>query len=467
MRVVDIVKIRALTQTCILVLICLFNAAVVVHAAHLGEQKRILVLNSYHSGYKGSDDIVRGFSETLLKVLPGTDLQIEYLDSKHYQGKAFDSKVLDLLLFKYQQRHFDLIFSSDDYAFNILDQHREKLFGTTPVVFCGTNSFDISRISNQKNIVGVDERPSFKDTLDLIFRLHPKTGKVVVIRDDSVTGRLNASEFRRASADFGKRAQFTYLAGLRLDELVSQVKQLQPDSVIVYFASFVEDVTGEKVSSGDALTIISASSPVPVYGGWEFNLGKGIVGGRLVNLREHGALAAKQAFRVLRGEVADNLPRVSPSPNQYMFDYVQMSRFRILESQLPAGSIVINKPPSYLWTYRVEILGTLSGVLLVALTVIFVQLVQNRKSLKIERDKLIRQNGELEEALSKVKQLEGIIPICMYCKKIANDEASWQQMEIYITQHSEAQFSHGICPECFEVFKEEIKKKKESTLDKD
>ena len=61
------------------------------------------------------------------------------------------------------------------------------------------------------------------------------------------------------------------------------------------------------------------------------------------------------------------------------------------------------------------------------------------------RQKLI----ELEAALAKVKQLEGIIPICMYCMKIRDDEQSWQQMERYISEHSEAHFSHGICPECF------------------
>lgn len=57
--------------------------------------------------------------------------------------------------------------------------------------------------------------------------------------------------------------------------------------------------------------------------------------------------------------------------------------------------------------------------------------------------------AQLEEALTRVKLLEGIIPICMYCKKIRDDEESWQQMERYITEHSAAQFSHGICPECF------------------
>lgn len=61
-------------------------------------------------------------------------------------------------------------------------------------------------------------------------------------------------------------------------------------------------------------------------------------------------------------------------------------------------------------------------------------------------DKVVK----LEAALSTVRLLEGIIPICSYCKKIRDDEKSWHQMENYISSHSEAKFSHGICPECFE-----------------
>lgn len=60
-----------------------------------------------------------------------------------------------------------------------------------------------------------------------------------------------------------------------------------------------------------------------------------------------------------------------------------------------------------------------------------------------------RTEALLREAQAKVKHLEGIIPICMYCKKIRDDMESWQQLEQYITEHSEALFSHGICPECY------------------
>jgi DNA-binding response OmpR family regulator len=58
--------------------------------------------------------------------------------------------------------------------------------------------------------------------------------------------------------------------------------------------------------------------------------------------------------------------------------------------------------------------------------------------------------AELERSLAEVKQLRGILPICGYCKKIRDDHDYWLQLEEYICDHSEATFSHGICPECFE-----------------
>lgn len=55
---------------------------------------------------------------------------------------------------------------------------------------------------------------------------------------------------------------------------------------------------------------------------------------------------------------------------------------------------------------------------------------------------------ELELALANVKLLQGLLPICCYCKKIRNDQNYWQQVDGYIADHSEAQFTHGICPDC-------------------
>jgi phosphoserine phosphatase RsbU/P len=56
---------------------------------------------------------------------------------------------------------------------------------------------------------------------------------------------------------------------------------------------------------------------------------------------------------------------------------------------------------------------------------------------------------ELEAALRSVQKLQGLLPICAYCKRIRNDQNYWQQVETYISEHTQAQFTHGICPECF------------------
>jgi sigma-B regulation protein RsbU (phosphoserine phosphatase) len=64
------------------------------------------------------------------------------------------------------------------------------------------------------------------------------------------------------------------------------------------------------------------------------------------------------------------------------------------------------------------------------------------------QDKLAERVIELQDALSKVKQLSGLLPICSYCKRIRSDGNYWEQLESYISEHTDAQFSHGICPPC-------------------
>jgi DNA-binding response OmpR family regulator len=71
--------------------------------------------------------------------------------------------------------------------------------------------------------------------------------------------------------------------------------------------------------------------------------------------------------------------------------------------------------------------------------------ITERKLAQEQRDKLI---AELQKALSEVKTLRGFLPICSYCKKIRDDKGYWSQIESYIHKHSDAEFSHGICPEC-------------------
>jgi PAS domain S-box-containing protein len=92
----------------------------------------------------------------------------------------------------------------------------------------------------------------------------------------------------------------------------------------------------------------------------------------------------------------------------------------------------VNKQPYYLK-------GAIAGVIGAARDITM------RVNLEQEREKLI---ADLQDALAKIKTLKGMLPICASCKKIRDDKGYWNQIEAYVSEHSEAEFTHAICPEC-------------------
>jgi K+-sensing histidine kinase KdpD len=78
-------------------------------------------------------------------------------------------------------------------------------------------------------------------------------------------------------------------------------------------------------------------------------------------------------------------------------------------------------------------------VLIVALTI-------SRIREDLERERQL--NGELAEALNQVRQLSGLLPMCAWCKSVRNDEGYWEEVGEYLSKHTDAQFTHGICPTC-------------------
>jgi PAS domain S-box-containing protein len=81
--------------------------------------------------------------------------------------------------------------------------------------------------------------------------------------------------------------------------------------------------------------------------------------------------------------------------------------------------------------------------------------ISERKKMEEEKENLIE---KLQEALARIKTLRGLLPICSSCKKIRDDKGYWHQVEIYIQDHSEAEFTHGFCPECLNVYLSKLNK---------
>ena len=80
--------------------------------------------------------------------------------------------------------------------------------------------------------------------------------------------------------------------------------------------------------------------------------------------------------------------------------------------------------------------------------------ISERKKSEMEKETVIK---DLEEAVSRIRKLQGLLPICSVCKKIRDDKGYWQQLETYISENSEAGFSHGLCPECYEKALADVK----------
>lgn len=123
----------------------------------------------------------------------------------------------------------------------------------------------------------------------------------------------------------------------------------------------------------------------------------------------------------------------------------------LMEVTLPGGSWMMASVPVGGWQtdspkiiyYR--LVAVIVGLVILVLLAVQYREMIGRRRVEEERKKLIR---DLREALSRVKQLGGLLPICANCKKIRDDNGYWKQIEAYIRDHSEADFSHGICPDC-------------------
>lgn len=142
-------------------------------------------------------------------------------------------------------------------------------------------------------------------------------------------------------------------------------------------------------------------------------------------------------------------------PGEYTFRVEAANNDGIWNPRGRELNIVIHPPIWMTWWFRSLVFLAVAG---------FLWRLYSRRMAKIEKQKqkleeqvakrtaeLQSQKNQLEEALSHVKQLSGLLPICSSCKKIRDDSGYWNKLETYIETHSEADFSHGICPDCYKT----------------
>lgn len=364
--------------------------------------KRVLLLHSYHSGYKWTDDITSAVY-TAFARLRRVDLRVEYLDAKRYASAEHFTLQKETLGEKYSYTRFDLIICVDNTALFFLLANRTELFPDVPIVFSGINSYRARMIAGQANITGVAEQVDARKTVDLMLALHPQTSRITVVNDHTVSGTILNQEIQQLSKQY-PHISWSFPEFNSFEEMQSLLSSLQKGELVL-LGVFDRDINNRPVEYDEAATIFATSSKVPIYGLWDYYLGYGIVGGYLASGTSQGATVAGLALRILAGTPVDMIPVVTESPNHYFADYRAAQRFGLQPTQFPVDTVFVNRPIDFYETYKREIRTAL--VLLIFLSLLslflFITVLKKRRIEKELRNLTLELESRVEqrtEALS-------------------------------------------------------------------
>ncbi len=416
-------------------------------------EKKVLLLNSYHEGYLWTDEITRGIQETLSNE--GIDLHIEYMDTK----RQFKYKLLhllsDILKIKHKKHQYDIIISSDDNAFNFIKTWRENIFKDVPVVFCGVNYLEPKDLEGLIGYTGINEKMDILGNIELIKKIHPDKKKIVIITDNTTTGKQNQKEaIRIASMPENQHLDFELTYNISMEDLITKVRAFEKNTIVL-FTIFIRDKNDRFLEYEDALTQVSEAISIPMYATQNFSAGLSIVGGYLTNGFDQGAAAGAKAIRILSGEPVSNVAVLWETPTHPRFDFQQLNRHGINTNQLPANSQIINKPASFYIQNKLVIKVT---------AIIFTLLIIAFLGVSYGFIKSKRAEREISESEKKYRQLFENAPSGMYEIDLVNRKfTNVNQIMCQLTGYSKDEF---MALDFFELLSEESKILYSKRLDK-
>jgi PAS domain S-box-containing protein len=305
----------------------------------------VIILNSYHQGEDWSDNEIAGIFSQLRKEHPYLIPMVETLDTKRFPSTSHLDTFKDTLSRKYHDRTIDLIMALDNPALDLLVRHADSLFPGVPVVFAGINGYRPAMKAGRERVTGVIEQQDVAGTLALALSLRPGVSKVLAVHDYTASGLAVRQEAETALAQFAGKIDIAYSADVPFSQLSEELKAMPRDGVVLIL-TYVTDKDGRTFTREESTQLISSLSPAPVYAMHETRLGFGIVGGLLLEGKEHGQQAASMALRILEGADPGQMP-VEVSRSRSILDYAQLLRFHIPVHLWPKDALVINRPISF------------------------------------------------------------------------------------------------------------------------
>ncbi len=331
-----------------------------------GVSGRILFISSYSYAWDTVQLQIEGIKE---EIFPGITIDYEFMDTKRFGS---DNDIEEFYQrFKRQMSQlepYDVVILGDDAALNFALEHQKEFFDKVPLVYEGVNDEELAvKAAKDPYITGVMEKLSIKENIDFACKLLPGASNIVIILDDSVTGKAVRKSFYTYKEQYPglnfSEINTSKLSATQIKETFSKVKK---DTILI-FVVMTEDASGRKYTNAEGIKLVSGYSKVPVFKMVEGGLGDGILGGNFVSMRMSGKIAAQVAVKILNGTPVKNFNTVIKSPNIFCIDENVMRNYGIDLSLIPDNSEVINHKKTFWENYKKVLkpgLAITSGLLL-------------------------------------------------------------------------------------------------------
>jgi len=371
--------------------------------AQVKQIRRVLIINQLGALSSPGMNLM---NEAIVAGLEKSPYQIELysedMEATLFPDEASQKKIREWYIRKYRDRQPDVIIAVGLEPLQFMIGAHERFFPGVPIVFCGLTEEMLDKLTIDSHFTGVWSVAQPEETLKAALALQPGTKHVVVVGGVGAYDRHLEALARNSFRKYEPELDFTYLTDLSMPALIERLRQL-PDHTIVYHTSIMRDADGTGfIDAHQSVPIIAAAARAPVFVVDDVDLGKGTVGGYLLSFAAIGQTAAEMTERVLNGEKPQDIPVVK-SPNVYMFDWRALRRWGLKESDLPPGSMVLNRQPTLWESYKWYIIG---GIVLVLLeTVLIVALLWQREGRRKAEKELAITYDRLRQAVEAGKSV--------------------------------------------------------------
>lgn len=288
---------------------------------------------------------------------------VEYLDPYLFARDADnEKKIVAFLAAKYSHQSFAVIVAIGTWPLQFAEKFGPQLFPRASIVSLRMNSLTAEQDPvPHPGRTGVNVVMNVVPTINVALDQNPGTRHVVLVTGSSPEDQRMLQEAKDELSSYFPGISVLDFSNNSVQELKEKLSNLDKESVIL-FLDLTADNTGEEYISSRVLPELARAANRPMYGLFSEQVGRGVVGGSVIDMREIGGIVGNTALRILQGEKPESIPLTTSQFQYHVFDAREMNRWGIVT--LPAGSTVLYREDSSWDTYKWQIVGLLAAAFL-------------------------------------------------------------------------------------------------------